>query len=520
MNSYQKLAVGTIALSAFNVAYPSDFTTIGETVVAESIWDMQAFDFNNDGVQDILVQTPKALVVYRGDETAEFTEVSRISYPISYALPISIADYNSDGNADILYDNAYYGDGSGGFTPAPLLCDGSNYISTYVQTCTQPALHRALSCLTDPITTDVNDDGAVDMVCPYNRRLDGATDNDFGATTLRNYGVSGLYAETISISSAEGDGFIYPTHVASGDTNNDGRIDAVYSYTFANVPAYITEYQVIGSFVNRDSAFRYESSWETTDFFDTNNRYASNRISSLNLADTNNDGNLDLLVTVTGYRDTPEPFLSVHFGDGTGTFSPSGMKTFLPYYRLTDIEVADIDLDGKQDLILAHDNTGEEAEPGYLVVMRGTGEGRFEAARRIHPDDRNSNAGIGYVEVTDFDGDGKPDIAFSSGWDYGRITVKSMFTTSTDESSGEAIEVDVNCNYDDADLHNGWGWNSLTSTSCAPIQESACVDTDGDGWGWNGVSTCLPDDVAPRVTACIDTDGDGWGWDGSNSCIF
>ena len=71
----------------------------------------------------------------------------------------------------------------------------------------------------------------------------------------------------------------------------------------------------------------------------------------------------------------------------------------------------------------------------------------------------------------------------------------------------------TSCDYTDADLYNGWGWNSQTQQSCAPLT-TECIDSDGDGWGWDGTKSCR---VAPTVT-CVDTDGDGWGWDGNNSC--
>ena len=56
-----------------------------------------------------------------------------------------------------------------------------------------------------------------------------------------------------------------------------------------------------------------------------------------------------------------------------------------------------------------------------------------------------------------------------------------------------------NCDYSDAHIFNGWGWNATTSQSCAPLenvsntQSSAqCIDTDGDGWGWDGTDSCIP----------------------------
>ena len=122
------------------------------------------------------------------------------------------------------------------------------------------------------------------------------------------------------------------------------------------------------------------------------------------------------------------------------------------------------------------------------------------------------------------------------------------------------------CDYSNSASYGGWGWNAMTSESCAPLETvggpqptAQCVDLDGDGWGWDGTGSCRVNAVtavtasvdldcdysdadlydgwgwnsttsqscapletvsSPQPTAqCIDVDGDGWGWDGSASCI-
>jgi len=123
------------------------------------------------------------------------------------------------------------------------------------------------------------------------------------------------------------------------------------------------------------------------------------------------------------------------------------------------------------------------------------------------------------------------------------------------------------CDYSNANLYGGWGWNATTRQSCAPLENvsntqpaAQCVDADGDGYGWDGTATCIINDgnqtvvttsngncdysdahlyggwgwnaIASQSCAplenvsnsqptgqCVDTDGDGWGWDGTASCI-
>ena len=121
------------------------------------------------------------------------------------------------------------------------------------------------------------------------------------------------------------------------------------------------------------------------------------------------------------------------------------------------------------------------------------------------------------------------------------------------------------CDYSDADLYDGWGWNAVEQESCPPVDSSAaegaylhdnsaaaplpdaqplatsatvetvfgvpvCAlqssDPDGDGWGWEGNRTCIVerqttqnDNLSAGSAVCIDSDGDGWGWDGERSCV-
>jgi hypothetical protein len=77
--------------------------------------------------------------------------------------------------------------------------------------------------------------------------------------------------------------------------------------------------------------------------------------------------------------------------------------------------------------------------------------------------------------------------------------------------------VETEC-VDTEPLNDGWGWNGITSCQTdTPAQAGECIDTDpvGDGWGWDGVTSCQI-----TTNACIDTVplNDGWGWDGSQSC--
>ncbi len=61
---------------------------------------------------------------------------------------------------------------------------------------------------------------------------------------------------------------------------------------------------------------------------------------------------------------------------------------------------------------------------------------------------------------------------------------------------------------------DGWGWNPILKESCTNINTDAapCIDTDGDGWGWNGTDSCR---IITNDQGCDYTDAHlhkGWGW--------
>ncbi len=123
--------------------------------------------------------------------------------------------------------------------------------------------------------------------------------------------------------------------------------------------------------------------------------------------------------------------------------------------------------------------------------------------------------------------------------------------TATPANASNLIVDEVSaCDYSDADLYSGWGWNNDTMQSCPPEDSTTapgayshdgtaaasetststaaitavCEDPDGDGYGWDGSQTCVVGASVPAPTTaanaiCVDSDGDGYGWDGTQSCI-
>lgn len=99
------------------------------------------------------------------------------------------------------------------------------------------------------------------------------------------------------------------------------------------------------------------------------------------------------------------------------------------------------------------------------------------------------------------------------GWGWDSVNSKSCPPKESDTDT---------CDYRNSALHDGWGWDPVNRMSCAPLDANTTDTCDYaladlyDGWGWDPIAkaSCPPADG----NLCVDQDGDGWGWDGEKTC--
>jgi hypothetical protein len=132
---------------------------------------------------------------------------------------------------------------------------------------------------------------------------------------------------------------------------------------------------------------------------------------SIQVADLNGDGKLDLLVTLRGYGDGGG--VVTFLGDGNGGFQ---QKTFVGGGMPNSAVVADFNGDGKPDVVVANNGSTN------VTILLGIGDGSFQSPIT------GPTVADGSMQIVagDFNGDGKLDVAlvnYPSGGGPSSLTV-------------------------------------------------------------------------------------------------
>lgn len=352
-------------------------------------------DLDGDGRNDLVVAnkcsssgtcTTGVISVFIGKGDGSFQ--SPVSYGSGGETPtsVTIADVNGDKNLDLIVTNQcadsscangavslLLGNGDGTFKPAVSYNTGGVFASSVV-------------------VGDLNGDGKPDLA------VANECDDLPGRCASGLVGILfGNGDGTFALNGVYGSGGLTAASIARGDLNGDGKPDLVVAAGCTSASCTAGTVSVLLNQGN--GAFSAAASYNTGEQNSGSDLVA--------LADVNNDGKLDLIAaSVCSSQNCTTGTVSVLLGNGNGTFQ-AGTSYSSGGTKPTDLKVADINGDGYPDLELANQcDYDSDCLNGTVSVLAGNGDGTFRAPVGY------GSAGL-YAEslaVADVNGDGRQDL--------------------------------------------------------------------------------------------------------------
>jgi len=193
-----------------------------------------------------------------------------------------------------------------------------------------------------------------------------------------------------------------PSSVAVADVNGDGKPDlVVVNYVVGNGNGSGSVGVLLG---NGDGTFQTAVTYGSGGYY----------FPSVAVADVNGDGKPDLVVANCSQGggcggSSGNGVVGVLLGNGDGTF-----QTAVAYgsggLEASSVAVADVNRDGKPDIVVANVCVNDDNCAGTVAVLLGNGDGTFQTAVTYG----SGGYEAGSVVVADVNGDGKPDIVVLS----------------------------------------------------------------------------------------------------------
>jgi hypothetical protein len=381
------------------------FQNQGTYAVGAAPGMLVAGDFNGDGRIDLAVAdlgtNDLSVLLGNGDGTFQTQVTNAVG---SYPLALVTADFNGDGRPDLAIANSrdddvsvLLGNGDGtfrpqvtyavGFGPVALVAGdfngdrrtdlavanaGSNTLSVLVGngdgTFQNQVAYAVGSKPSALVAGDFNGDGRIDLAV--------ANSHDDDVSVLVGHG-DGTFPSQVTYAV----GFA-PIALVAGDFNGDRRIDLAVVNSGSNDVSVLLGHG--------DGTFRNQVS------------YAVGSVpAALVTGDFNGDGRTDLAVANNNSED-----VSVLLGNGDGTFRnqvryPAGTA---PLALVT----GDFNGDGRPDLAVANTDYASD----YVSVLLGNGDGTFQSPVAYAV----GSSPLSLV-TSDFNGDGRPDLATANSTD-------------------------------------------------------------------------------------------------------
>jgi len=417
-------------------------------------------DVNGDGKPDLIVanwndNTVSVLlnITAPGATTPSFA-VQQTFATGTNPDSVTTADVNGDGKPDLIVTN--YTD---------------NTVSVLLNT-TAPGATTASFAAQQPFATgtnpfsvtaaDVNGDGKPDLIVA---NIDATPST---VSVLLNTTATGDTTPSFAAQQTFATGSI-PPFVTAADVNGDGKPDLIVANWNANTVSVLLNTTAPGA---------------TTASFAAQQTFATGmNPNSVTVADVNGDGKPDLIVanqnanTVSVLLNTTAP--------GATTASFAAQQTFATGTRAQSVTAADVNGDGKPDLIVANmsDNT-------VSVLLNTTVPG---AATPSFAAQLSFATGAGPLSVTtaDVNGDGKPDLIVTNLHDS---TVSVLLNTTAAGLPGTLVTSALSQTYTGGAASGDTAVITLATPVSLPagsywVSVQARLDSSGGQWFWANRST-------------------------------
>ncbi|MCX6301505.1 MAG: FG-GAP-like repeat-containing protein [Bacteroidia bacterium] len=383
--------------------WPQTFTDSGISLPGVSSSSVAWGDYDNDGDQDILLSGQSASgyisKIYRNEGSNIFTEQTGISLTGVTTGSVSWADYDNDGDQDILLTGWF----TGSYLARIWRNNGDN---TFTE---QSDISLTGVSNSSAAWADYDNDGDLDLLVAGNGPL------GLSPRIYRNNGNNTFAEETgISLSGASSGS------VAWGDYDNDGDLDILMSG--ASESGYITKIYLN----NGNNSFTEQTGISLTGV----------NFGSVAWGDYDNDGNLDILLT----GQQPSGAVSkIYHNNGNSTFTEqTGIS--LKNVDLSSVAWGDYNNDGNMDILL----TGESDSGRVSKIYCNNGDNTFTELTGI------SLAGVYQSACAwgDYDNDGDLDILLTGKDENDNIISKiyrnNIVTANTRPSAPANLQTVVN----------------------------------------------------------------------------
>ena len=300
-----------------------------------------AGDLNGDGIPEVIFNNVDdghvhsvPSYIYFGNKEAEYSVENRLELETIHSNLALIADLNLDGYPEVVFS-----------IPKGLrIYDG---MSEGINPDKFTDLHTGYTHF-DIETTDFNRDGYLDLLAVTTVL---AVKDDPEKTSIIYYGSADGFSNS-RIDRLKNYGFT----AAIGDVNNDGYIDVAFHDI-------------------RDQLLIYFG--QADGFSDRHMQFlpcdATGDAVKINFADLNNDGWLDMIASILGTRLRHKDTLRIFYGSSDG-YSPENIQEFFGGYSARFTGIADYNNDGNLDLVVsAYATPTTRVPPAQLFWGDGKG---------------------------------------------------------------------------------------------------------------------------------------------------